>query len=117
MKDLYILTQILLAHAIGDIAFQTKYMASRKSHNIFALVCHCATVAGIYYLVMGIQSWKTPLVYRPYLFVFWLQFLTHTMIDGFTARLKSGSMGMWTYIDVGLHFIVGVITWLWLRKV
>jgi len=78
MNDFF--AMLIFGHLIGDYIFQNKWMALRKTENIFICIIHCV----IYTISVAITTW-------PYLHGWrWISliFLSHFLIDRWSLAEK-----------------------------
>ncbi|MCX6709367.1 MAG: DUF3307 domain-containing protein [Candidatus Woesearchaeota archaeon] len=89
---------ILLAHYLGDYAFQSQFLFETKRKRFYSLFVHSMIYALIvslcFYLLGVFVFWK-------FLFVL----ITHLIIDKWKSGIKDAkkSEGIYLYIDQALH--------------
>lgn len=88
--------KLIACHFLGDVAFQTQWLAQGKAVNWWIRLVHSAT-----YTAPFILFTKTPTLGSL------LLFLSHFVIDSLSAKQIIPSI----FIDQALHFVVIFIVW------
>jgi membrane-bound metal-dependent hydrolase YbcI (DUF457 family) len=96
MISINILLAFLLSHWIADFVFQTTWMATNKSKNIWALLAHVVT----YTVILGFLT--LPFYFPNLLFWVLLNGLLHGITDFITSRI---SAYFWQKKDVHYFFV------------
>lgn len=88
---------LLAGHFIGDFAFQSDWMATRKGSSWEINAYHAATYSAVMMLVSGIGGFPLPPV------IVALFFISHFLIDPLKARWN---VVKHIWVDQFLHFLV-----------
>ena len=97
------LIRIFTAHALGDAAFQTEYLASHKAISTLACFAHAGVLASCFYLLLGIEA-------------FWIQLISHFCIDWVSSRYWINQLPYGHALDQFCHFIFCVITYIVIKR-
>jgi hypothetical protein len=101
-----ILFWLVFAHCMGDMAFQTQFIADRKGKNFFFMMLHAIIWTGSINIVLEIFN-----IFSPWKFL--LLIIPHMIIDFWKANLPRDDKHMWAiYVDQSLHFLQLVAVWL-----
>ncbi len=97
------LAWLLFAHCIGDMVFQTNFIAQYKGKDWLAMLSHLIIYTGCIALALTLMDiysfWKIALV-----------FVTHLAIDSWKSKTpKDEAHWHYLYYDQGMHLIILII--------
>jgi hypothetical protein len=106
-----LLTQLFLAHIVGDFFLQfnpwLKHKTEYKLRSWFFYVHGCIHFLLVLLLVGKLTFWKSALLIA----------ILHLIADGIKLILqKPGNARFWFFINQGIHFLVILCVWGWSEK-
>ncbi len=108
MNNILVLLLLVYAHCMGDMVFQTEFMARLKRKHMLAMIQHCFVWTGTVMLMLTAAKWDVvDLWHIPFLF------FGHWAIDHWKSRKPADDEHFWCmYVDQGLHMVQLFVVWL-----
>lgn len=98
---------LVYAHHMGDMVFQTSFMAKKKKESILAMLGHIVIYTGtvtMALLFLSMYAWWKPI----------LLFFGHLLVDMWKSRIpKDEKHWNHLYYDQAMHLIQILIIWMW----